>query len=310
MAATANDSSPKGTVLLIGGTGYLGDVMRNRIRDAGYSVKLLTRSPEHNKRWEREGFHPVSGNITDADSIVRALDGVDSVINLVAIIKEKGDVTFERMNYQGSVNVANAARQAGVSRLLQMSALGAGNMPDYPYHFTKWRAENHIKDLDLEWTIFRPSIIFGPGDKEQFVGQLADVVRKAPVIPVIGDGKSMFQPIHLNDVSDSFIKALDDPATTASQTYDLGGPEKMSYEEILDEIASTLGKKKRKIHMPPGLMQMAVSIMNPLPLIEPPVTNQQLKMLKLDNTTDHNAAYTLVDHDLTPLRGNIGYIRS
>lgn len=305
--SSTSTSTPQ-TVLLIGGTGYVGDVMRNRIRDAGYTVKLLTRSSRDHARWESEGFQPVTGDVTDADSLVRAMSGVDAVINLVAVIKEKGDVTFERMNYQGSVNVANAARQSGVNRLIQMSALGAGNLPDYPYHFTKWRAENHIKDLNLQWTIFRPSIIFGPGDKEQFVGQLADVVKMAPVIPVIGDGKSMFQPIHLNDVSDSFIKALADPST-ACQTYEIAGPEKMSYEEILDEITRTLGKNKPKIHMPPALMQVAVSIMNPLPLIEPPVTKQQLSMLKLDNTTDHNAAPDLVGHDLTPLRGNIGYVR-
>ena len=296
------------TVLLIGGTGYVGDVMRNRIRDAGYTVKLLTLSSRDHPRWEKDGFQPVTGDVTDADSLVRAMSGVDAIINLVAIIKEKGDVTFERMNYQGSVNVANAARQAGVSRLIQMSALGAGNLPEYPYHFTKWRAENHIKDLNLQWTIFRPSIVFGPGDKEQFVTQLADVVKLAPIVPVIGDGKSMFQPIHLNDVSDSFIKALADPSTIG-QTLDIGGPEKMSYEEILDEISRTLGKKKPKIHMPPALMQLAVSIMNPLPLIEPPVTKQQLSMLKLDNTTSDNAAPNLVGRDLIPLRGNIGYIR-
>ncbi len=305
MAATANT---KGRVLLIGGTGYVGDVLRNRMRDAGYKVRLLTRSASNNSRYEQQGFETASGNITDTDSIVRALDGVDTVVNLVAIIKEKGDVTFEKINYQGSVNVADAARQTGVTRLVQMSALGAGNVPDYPYHFNKWRAENYIKDLGLEWTIFRPSIIFGPGEKEQFVGQLARVVKLAPVIPVIGDGKSKFQPIHLNDVSDSFIKALDDPSTIG-QTYELGGPEKMTYEDILDEIARTLGKNKRKIHLPPGLMQMAVGIMNPLPVIEPPVTTQQLKMLELDNTTDNNAAPDLVGHALTPLGGNIGYIR-
>jgi NADH dehydrogenase len=308
MAATENGTSAKGTVLLIGGTGYVGDVMRNRMRDAGYTVRLLTRSSSNTSRYESEGFETVGGDVTDTNSIVRALDGADMVVNLVAVIKEKGDATFERMNHQGSVNVADAARQTGVTRLVQMSALGAGNMPDYPYHFNKWRAENYIKDLGLEYTIFRPSIIFGPGDKEQFVGQLADVVKMAPVIPVIGDGKSKFQPIHLNDVSDSFIKALDD-RSTIDQTYELGGPDKMTYEDILDEIARTLGKNKRKIHMSPALMQIVVSIMTPLPVIEPPVTNQQLKMLKLDNTTDHNAAPDLVGQALTPLKGNIGYIK-
>ena len=308
MAATENGTSAKGTVLLIGGTGYVGDVMRHRMRDAGYTVRLLTRSSSNKSRHESEGFETVGGNVTDTDSIVRALDGADMVVNLVSVIKEKGDVTFEKMNYQGSVNVADAARQTSITRLIQMSALGAGNMPDYPYHFTKWRAENYIKDLGLDYTIFRPSIIFGPGDKEQFVGQLADVVKMAPVIPVIGDGKSMFQPVHLNDVSDSFIKALDD-RSTIGQTYELGGPDKMTYEDILDEIARTLGKRKRKIHVPVGLMKVAVTVMTPLPVIEPPVTNQQLKMLKLANTTDHNAAPDLVGHALTPLEGNIGYIR-
>lgn len=308
MSATGESLSDKGTVLLIGGTGYVGDVMRNRIRDAGYTVRLMTRSEDSHARHRADGFQPVTGNVDRPDSLVRAMDGVDAIINLVAIIKEKGDVTFEKVNYQGSVNVANAARQSGVGRLIQMSALGAGNLPDFPYHFTKWRAENHIKDLDLEWTVFRPSIIFGPGEKEQFVTQLADVVKMAPLTPVIGDGKTMFQPIHLNDVADSFIRALDDPATTR-HTYELGGPEQLSYEEMLDEISRTLGKKRPKVHVPPGLMNIAVSIMNPIPVIEPPVTRDQLKMLKIDNTTDANATPDLIGHAPTPFRGNIGYIR-
>lgn len=307
MSASAGNASHKGNVLLIGGTGYVGDVMRYRIRDAGYTVRLLTRSSDGHDRHQSEGFEPVLGDATNADSIVRALDGVDAVVNLVAIIKEQGGVTFEQMNYQASVNVANAARQAGVRRMIQMSALGAGNLPDYPYHYNKWRAENHIKDLGLDWTIFRPSIIFGPGDKAQFITQLADVVKKAPLIPVVGDGKTPFQPLHLNDVSDAFVRALDD-STTIGETYELGGPDRVTYEEILDEVARTLDKRKPKIHLPPALIQLAVTIMNPLPLIEPPVTTEQLKMLKLDNSTDSNAAPDLVGHELTPLRGNIGYV--
>lgn len=304
MAATA---ATKGTVLLIGGTGYVGDVMRNRMRNAGYTVRLLTRSGSNNSRYENEGFQTAGGDITDTNSLVRALNGADMVINLVAVIKEKGDATFERMNYQGSVNVADAAKQTGVTRIIQMSANGADNLPDYPYFFTKWRAENYIKDLGLEWTIFRPSIIFGPGDKVHFVSQLADVVKMAPVIPVIGDGRSMFQMIHLSDVSDCFIKALDDPATIG-QTYEIAGPDQMTYEQILDEITRTLGKRKPKVHVPVGLMKVAVTVMNPLPVIEPPVTIEQLKMLSLANTTDHNAAPDLTGHELTPFWGNIGYI--
>jgi uncharacterized protein YbjT (DUF2867 family) len=299
--------SPAGqTILLIGGTGYVGDRMRERMRDAGYTVRLLIRSG-NGERYQRDGFQTAPGDITDPNSLVRAMEGVDAVVNLVAIIKEKGDVTFEKMNYEGSVNAVNAARQAGVRRFLQMSALGAGNLPDFPYHYTKWRAENYVRDSGLDWTIFRPSIIFGPGEKAQFVTQLADVVRKAPVIPVVGDGRSRFQPVHLDDVSDAFIAALGDPATIG-QTYELGGPEVLTYEEILDECAAALGKKKPKLHVPVGLMMPAAAMMGAVPFIEPPVTTEQLKMLKLDNTTQHNAVPTLLGRDPIPFRGNIAYI--
>jgi NADH dehydrogenase len=236
------------------------------------------------------------------------MQGVDAVINLVAIIKERGDATFERVNYEGTVHVVDAARRAGVGRLLQMSALGAGNLPDYPYHFTKWRAENYVKDSGLAWTIFRPSIVFGPGDKVQFVTQLADVVRQAPVIPVVGDGMSRFQPIHHADVSDCFIRALRDDATLG-QTCELAGPEVVTYEQMLDECAATLGARKRKVHVPLGVMLPGVTLLQALPFVEPPVTREQLKMLRLDNTTEHNAAPNLLDRPLIPFRGNIGYIR-
>lgn len=295
------------TVLLIGGTGYVGDAMRRRLRDAGRQVKLLVRSGD-TASYERDGFTTAHGDITDTNSLVRAMDGVDAVINLVAVIREKGDATFERLNYQGSVNVVDAARQAGVGRIIQMSALGAGNLPDFPYHFTKWRAENYVKDAGLTWTIFRPSIVFGPGDKYQFLTALADVVKQAPVIPVVGDGRSRFQPVHLNDVSDAFERALSDPDTTAGQTYELGGPEVVTYEEILDEVALALGKKKPKVHVPVALMMPAAAVMGAIPFIEAPVTTEQLKMLKIDNTTENNAIPELTRRAPTPFRGNIGYL--
>jgi NADH dehydrogenase len=307
------DSPERGKrVLLVGGTGYVGEVMREHLRRAGCQVRLLVRTPQRQAELTAEGFETALGDIDNPESLVRAMDDVDVVVNLVAIIKEKApDVTFEKINYQGSVNVANAARQAGVKRFIQMSALGAGNLPDYPYHYTKWRAENYVKDLGLEWTIFRPSIVFGPSpsDKEQFVGQLADLVKKAPVIPVVGDGTSRFQPVHLDDVSDAFCRAVDDPATVG-RTYDLGGPDQMTYEDILDEIARTLGKQKPKLHVPVGLMQFVVSLTAPVPAIAPPVTKEQLKMLSLDNTTNDNATPSLVERPLIPLYGNIDYVKS
>lgn len=311
------DSNPAGTpettgtaVLLIGGTGYVGDAMRHHLRDSGHQVTLLVRPSSSPERYEQEGFATVQGDVTDPDSLARALNRTrpDAVINLVAVIKEKGDATFERMNYQGTVHVVDAMRQTRTNRLLQMSALGAGNLPDYPYHYTKWKAENYVKESGLSWTIFRPSIVFGPGQHAQFVSQLADVVKKAPVIPVVGDGKSRFQPVHLDDVAATFERALRDPATTVGQTYEIAGPDVLSYEEILDECARALGKQKRKMHVPMALMTPAAALMGAVPFIDAPVTTEQLKMLKLDNTTLQNAVPTLTGRPATPFRGNIGYI--
>jgi uncharacterized protein YbjT (DUF2867 family) len=300
------------SVLLIGGTGYVGDAMRQRLREAGHQVTLLVRPSSSAERYEQEGFATAQGDVTDPNSLVRALDRVrpDAVINLVAIIKEKGKATFEQMNYRGTVNVVDAMRQTGINRILQMSALGAGNRPDFPYHYTKWKAENYVKDSGMVWTIFRPSIVFGPGQHEQFVGQLADIVKMkaAPVVPVVGDGKSRFQPVHLDDVAASYERALRDPITTAGQIYELAGPEVLTYEEILDECARVLGTQKRKLHVPVALMKPAAALMGAVPFIEAPVTTEQLKMLKLDNTTLQNAVPTLTGRPAIPFRGNIDYI--
>jgi NADH dehydrogenase len=304
---------PTGTsVLLIGGTGYVGDAMRHRLREAGHAVTLLVRPSSSVERFEREGFATAQGDVTDPTSLARAMQRVqpEVVINLVAVIKESGDATFERMNYRGTVNVVDAMRETGINRIIQMSAIGADNIPDYPYHYTKWKAENYVKDSGLTWTIFRPSIVFGPGEQVQFVSQLADVVKMkaAPVVPVVGDGRSRFQPIHLDDVAAAFERAVRDPATTAGQTYEIAGPEVLTYEEILDEAARVLGKQKPKVHVPVALMKPAAALMGAIPFIEAPVTTEQLKMLKLDNTTMQNATPTLTGRPATPFRGNIDYI--
>lgn len=306
-SAVAGDTAQR--VLLIGGTGYVGDVMRRRLRDAGHAVTLVVRSADRSAALKREGFAIVEGDATDAAAMRTAVQTAapDVVINLVAIIREEKGVTFEALNYGASVNAIDAAIAAGVPRFLQMSALGAHDDPAYPYHFHKWRAEQHLRQSGLQWTIFRPSIIFGPGEQAQFVSQLADIVRSAPLIPVVGDGSSRFQPVHLNDVADAFERAVRD-ASTVGETYDLGGAEVLTYEEILDACAEALGKRKRKVHVPVALMMPAAAVMGAVPFITAPVTTDQLKMLKLDNTTSANAVPRLVGRPPIPFRGNIDYI--
>ncbi len=235
------------------------------------------------------------------------MDGVDTVIHLVAIIEESGGLTFDRVIRQGTENVVAAAQAAGVKRFIHMSAMGAQSNPAFPYLNAKWGAEEAVRGSGMDWTIFRPSVIFGPRDG--FINVLADLVRKAPIIPVVGSGQSKFQPVAVGDVADSFRRAVEDPGTVG-QVYELGGAETYTYEQMLDAIAAELGTPKRKVHVPVGLMKIVVAMSSPLPKsLRPPVTSEQLKMLALDNCSD-NSATAITDWPHTGRTQRWNWLRS
>ena len=298
-------------VLIVGGTGFVGEAVRAAARDAGCTVKLVVRTSEDARRYEAQGFETEYGDVQDPQSLFVALEGIDAVINLVAIIKESGDATFERINYQGTVNLVNAMRQASVDRLVQMSALGAGNLPDFPYHYTKWRAETYVQDHIPAWTIIRPSIIFGPSREGhfQFVGQLADLIRGGPVVPVPGKGEALFQPIHVDDVAAVYCAALDNN-DTIERVLEIAGPEVLTYRQMLDIVAAELGRRKPMVNVPVPLIRVGARVLDALPMFEAPVTNEQLDMLQIDNTTDDNAAPELLGRQPKPFRENLGFLHA
>ena len=297
-------------VLIVGGTGFVGEGVRSGLQSKGYVVRLLVRSSASARHYQNLGFETEFGDIQDAQSLYVAMRDVDAVINLVAIIKESGDATFESINFQGTANLVDAARQASVDRLIQMSAIGVGNLPDVPYYYTKWRAESYVQDQIPKWTIIRPSIIFGPSleGNFQFAGQLADLVRSGPVIPVPGKGESRFQPIHLDDVAQIFALALTDDRMIG-QIYEIGGPEILSYREMVDLVADSIGISKPVVNVPVPLIRLGVRLMGPLPFVEPPVTADQLRMLKFDNVATHNAAPDLLNRPLKSFRDGLDFLR-
>lgn len=303
-------SAPAKRVLIAGGTGFVGEAVRAALRDGGYIVRLLVRSTASARRYQGQGFETALGDIKDPQSLFVAMEGVDAVINLVAIIKESGDATFEAINFQGTVNLVNAARQAMVDRFVQMSALGADNLPDFPYHFTKWRAETYVQDHIPDWTIIRPSIVFGPSQEGhyQFLGQMADLLRGGPLVPVPGRGDARFQPIHVTDVADVFRATLDDEIT--GRLLEIGGPEILTYLEMLDAVAAELQIKKPVINMPVPLIRIGATVLNVLPVVEAPVTNEQLDMLQIDNTTSNNDVAEILGREPKPLRGNLSFLRA
>lgn len=295
-----------GRIFLTGGTGFVGTNLRQAL--AGRPLRLLVRDRAEHAALASQDVELVEGDVTRPETLRGSLDGCEGVIHLVAIIAEEGGATFDGVIRQGTVNVVEAAQAAGVRRFLHMSALGTRDDPRFGYFAAKWAAEQAVEQSGIPWTIFRPSVIFGPGD--EFITTLARLVKLAPVIPVVGDGKSKFQPVAVKEVAESFVRALDDPST-AGRIYELGGGQVYAYEQMLDVIADRLGKRKPKVKVPVGLMMPVVKLSKPLPkALRPPVTEEQLKMLAIDNASSQSATGQLIGRPPLKLEDGIDYIAS
>ena len=293
-----------GRVFITGGIGFVGRNIREALGDR--PIRLLVRNKAEAQGLESSQVEIVEGDVTTPETIRGTMTGCQAVIHLIAIIEETKGSTFEGVIHGGTVNVVDEAKRAGIRRLIHMSAMGALNNPQYPYLKAKWDSEQAVKTSGLPWTIFRPSVIFGPGDG--FINVLADLVRKAPVIPVVGSGRSKFQPVSIMEVALAIAHALDEP-TTAGHVFDLGGPEILTYEEMLDTISAKLGKKKMKVHVPVRLMKAVVKSSKFLPKpLRPPVTQEQLRMLTLDNCSLDSATSRLIGRQPLRLRDGIDYI--
>ncbi len=264
-------------VFLTGGTGFVGSEILQQLLKAGHTVRALVRSGSEGKLPIEKNLEVRLGDATEPQSLEGMLEGCEAVIHLIGIIREfpgKG-VTFRKLHFEATRNLVEAAREQGVKRYLQMSANGVRRDAESNYHKTKWQGEETVRGSDLDWTIFRPSLIFGPGD--EFVNMLADLVGKAPIVPVIGDGQYRMAPVAVEDVAAAFVAALGKPETVG-ETYHLCGPQSFTYDEVLDLVGQALGQEKvRKAHQPVCLMKPIVSLMENIPLF--PITSAQLTML-------------------------------
>jgi NADH dehydrogenase len=268
-------------IFVAGATGFVGKHVCHALRERGHELLLLV----HQRSGTSEsGIAYIEGDVTRLESFADRINGCDAAINLVGIIREfpsKGS-TFERLHVQATANILAAAHSGGIRRYLQMSALGTCPKAVSAYHQTKWRAEESVRRSGLDWTIFRPSLIFGPQDA--FINMLAAQLRLAPIMPVIGSGSYRLQPIHADDVARCFTLALEMPETIG-QTYDLCGNDRLSYVELLDTIAAAMGRPApQKPHLPLGLMKLIIPVMQKIPQF--PLTMDQLQMLLEESISD------------------------
>jgi NADH dehydrogenase len=295
-------------LLVTGGTGFVGTHLVNALLRRGHDVAVLARHADRARNRYNRPVERCHGDVLDPASLSAAFAGRDAVIHLVGIIHEKGAQTFDRMHREAVENVVAAMQGSGVRRLLHMSAVGAAENSPSEYGRTKAAGERAVRGSDLDWTIIRPSIIFGPGDG--FVSLLAPIVDKNPLfIPVIGNGRTRFQPVSVYDVARVFGEALEKPET-AGRTFELGGPDILTLDEIYREIATVLGKRRKPlVHFPIWWGRFLAWTFESLArrgwIDAPPLTRDQLKSLSRDNVADVSETVAVFDGEWREFRAGL-----
>lgn len=295
--------------LITGASGAIGSALVRRLVAGNQPVRALVHTPAKAAAQLadlRDRLEIVAGDVTRPDTLRPAMEGVQAVVHLVAIAMEKGRATYEGVNTQGTVNLVDAAQAAGVRRFINMSQNGADSALPYPFLRSKGKAQDYVAASGLDWTAFRPSVVWGPDD--EFANVQARLIKLAPLIfPIVGDGKARFQPVYVGDLVEAVARALDDD-TTIGREMGIGGPEVLTYEEIVRRVLAALGTRRVLVHVPVPLLRPAVAIMARLP--NPPVTPSLLDLLKIDNVVERNA---LVEHfGIAPrpfVPEHLGYMR-
>jgi NADH dehydrogenase len=278
-------------ILVVGGTGFVGTHVVHALRAAELPVRALARRPEKHDQLRSWGCEVVQGDMTDPESLKRAVEGCATVVHLVALPPFADAGAIERVMVQGTRDLVEASKEAGVTRIVLQSALGTEEGREIaPYYDAKWEEEQAVKYSGIEHVIFRPSFIFGR-DGGLLVQQIK-VVRLSPVTPILS--RHRMQPIWVDDVA-SFFTAAVSSAEAPNRTYDVGGPDRLTWAELHDQIRKTLGKRRLTFQMPPGLLKVGATVGQVLPPLRG--ARSAVEMLDLgDNVCDPqpaNEAYSV-----------------
>lgn len=292
-------SAKRLSVFLTGGTGFVGGHVARRLRARGHHVKTLVRRPESADPLSGQGIEVTLGDITQPKSLDDAMAGCDTVVHLVGIIREKPPATFETVHTRGTLRVLEAAERCGVKKFVHMSALGARE-DGTAYQRTKFEAEELVRRSKISGVIFRPSIIVGLGG--EFMQLHLRVLRASPVTPVIGDGRYRMQPVDVEDVASAFVQAAERDDLHGA-CLEIGGPHKLTYNRLLEIICEEFGWRRRRLHVPVGLVRPLVELASNWRL-PTPISAQELAMLFEESIIpgDSNALREVFGIEPTSLR--------
>jgi uncharacterized protein YbjT (DUF2867 family) len=277
-----------GIVTVFGGSGFIGRYVVQRLARDGWTIRVAVRHPA------RAGFLKPLGNIgqitplcvplQDPDAVAAALSGADAAVNLVGILFESGRQRFQAVQAEGAGTIASAAAAAGVGSLVHLSAIGAA--PDSPSAYARSKAEGEaaVRAAFPEAVILRPSVVFGPEDS--FFNRFAEMARFSPALPLIGGGRTRFQPVYVGDVAQAAVTALTDP-DCRGKLYELGGPKVYSFRELMELLLKAIGRKRALVNLPFGLARLQATFLELLP--KPPLTRDQVTLLRSDNVVSPDA---------------------
>ncbi|BCB97102.1 oxidoreductase [Dissulfurispira thermophila] len=284
-------------LFIAGGTGFIGKYLLNALSKDGYKVRCLVRTEEKAAACKKVGFDAVIGDITDKGSLKGKLNGCDILVHLVGIIEEKGGMTFEKVHVEGTRNLIDEAKRANIKHIFYQSALGASISSWAKYYKTKAEAEEIVRASSIPYTIFRPSLVVGRGDG--FTEKLKELVGLGPFVPIPGSGNGKFQPIYVEDWVKCFLTLFSNGSGFTihdSQIYEFGGPEHLTYNEIVLQLMEAMGINKPLVHIPVKLIKMSLpfskisqEVGRLLGKEIPTVTGEQLSLLQLDNICDRDS---------------------
>jgi uncharacterized protein YbjT (DUF2867 family) len=291
-------------IAVVGATGFVGRAIVARLADSGRRVIAVSRTGRRIAGWP-SSVVTRAADVASGRNLAAAVDGADAVVHLVAIPRETGGKTFAEVNVRGTQRVVEAARAAGIRRFVHLSVLGVADDPKLRYLYSKWLGESIVRDSDLDWIVLRPSLMFGPGDG--FFSLVRTTLKwwSPGVVAIPGSGDARFQPLAVDDLAIAVERSLMDPER-ARQVYEIGGPDWVTYREIVEDVMRVTGMRRLKLPMPIPLISALTSVTDRiLPIF--PVSHDQIASLQRPNFTEPDAFENAFG--VTPRPMDLSYLR-